>query len=92
MATKISKYTFEEVEGKLDIIKNNQGADKVLLGDGTYGDYPDVTQYVTVTQLESAVEEKVEQNVQTIVDTKVEEAVKDQVTEATDSDIDSLFQ
>lgn len=35
-----SKYTFAEVEGKLDIIKNNQGANKVLLGDGTYGDKP----------------------------------------------------
>lgn len=35
-----SKYTFAEVEEKLDIIKNNQGANKVLLGDGTYGDKP----------------------------------------------------
>jgi uncharacterized protein YjdB len=33
----ISKYTFDEVEGKLDTIKKDQGSDKVLKGDGTYG-------------------------------------------------------
>lgn len=76
MADKVSKYTFEEVEKRLDTIKYDQGSTKVLLGDGTYGDYPDVTQYVTVTQLESS----------------VEEAVRDTVGEASDSDIDSLFQ
>lgn len=36
MANK-SKYSFEEVEGKLDIVRNDQGANKVLKGDGTYG-------------------------------------------------------
>ena len=92
MADKVSKYTFEEVEKRLDTIKYDQGSTKVLLGDGTYGDYPDVTQYVTVTQLESTVEEKVEQQIQSSVDEKVEEAVKDTVTEASDDDIDSLFQ
>lgn len=35
-----SKYTFSEVEKKLDIIKDNQGSNKVLLGDGTYGEKP----------------------------------------------------
>ena len=38
MADKISKYSFEQVESKLDIIRNDMGTDKVLLGDGTYGD------------------------------------------------------
>lgn len=76
MADKVSKYTFEEVEKRLDTIKYDQGSTKVLLGDGSYGDYPDVTQYVTINQLE----------------TTVEEAVKDTVGEASDSDIDSLFQ
>lgn len=37
---KISKYTFEEVENKLDVIKTDQGKDKCLLGDGTYGNLP----------------------------------------------------
>ena len=36
----VSKYTFNEVEQKLDVIKTDQGTDKCLLGDGTYGDLP----------------------------------------------------
>lgn len=40
MADKISKYTFEQVEQKLDIIRNDQGSNKCLLGDGTYGELP----------------------------------------------------
>ena len=33
---KISKYSFNEVETKFDIIKNDQGSNKVLYGDGIY--------------------------------------------------------
>lgn len=40
MAEKISKYTFEEVEQKLDVIKTDQGQGTCLLGDGTYGKLP----------------------------------------------------
>lgn len=40
MADKISKYTFEQVEQKLDIIKTDQGQGTCLLGDGTYGKLP----------------------------------------------------
>ena len=36
--SKISKYTFEQVEQKLDVIKTDQGTNKCLLGDGTYGE------------------------------------------------------
>lgn len=36
----ISKYTFDEVEARLDAIKFDQGQDKVLLGNGTYGNLP----------------------------------------------------
>lgn len=36
----ISKYTFSEVERKLDIIKDDEGADKCLLGNGQYGKLP----------------------------------------------------
>ena len=39
MANK-SKYTFSEVERKLDIVRDDQGSNKVLLGDGSYGDKP----------------------------------------------------
>ena len=36
----VSKYTFNEVEQKLDVIKTDQGENKCLLGNGTYGDLP----------------------------------------------------
>ena len=36
----VSKYTFNEVEQKLDVIKTDQGTNKCLLGDGTYGEMP----------------------------------------------------
>lgn len=88
MADKISKYTFEEVEKRLDIIKDDQGEDKVLLGNGTYGDYPDITQYVTISALESQVQETVDRAVEETVDKKIEETVQ----EVSNSDIDSLFQ
>lgn len=39
MANK-SKYNFNEVERKFDIIRDDKGTDKVLLGDGTYGESP----------------------------------------------------
>ena len=40
MANRVSQFTFDEIESKLSIIKDNQGADKCLLGDGTYGELP----------------------------------------------------
>lgn len=40
MAENISKYTFSEVEHKLDIIRDDQGANKCLLGNGQYGELP----------------------------------------------------
>jgi len=48
MATK-SKYTFAEVEARLDAIKFDQGQNKVLRGDGTYGEVPAPTGTVTST-------------------------------------------
>lgn len=87
MAEKTSKYNFEQVEGKLDIIRNDLGATKVLLGDGTYGDFPDVTQYVTQETLNTTVEAAVSNT----VEEKVEESVKEQVAVADDSAIDALF-
>ena len=39
---RISQFTFDEIEEKLGTIKKDQGADKVLLGDGTYVDISDV--------------------------------------------------
>ena len=50
MADKISKYSFDEVERKLDIIKDDQGADKCLLGDGTYGELPSGGSSITLDE------------------------------------------
>lgn len=36
MAQKVSKYSFEDVEKRLDAIKFDQGGEKFLAGDGTY--------------------------------------------------------
>ena len=38
---RVSQFTFEEIEEKLGTIKKDQGANKVLLGDGTYADISD---------------------------------------------------
>ena len=46
MAERVSQFTFEEVERKLGIVKDNQGRDKCLLGDGTYGNLPQGTNIV----------------------------------------------
>lgn len=88
MSNKISKYSFEEVESKLDIVRNDMGADKVLLGNGTYGDF---SNYVTTETLETTVQEKVEESVTTTVQEKVEETVKETVVTAEDDAIDALF-
>lgn len=85
---KISKYSFEEVESKLDIIRNDMGADKVLLGDGSYGD---LSIYVTTETLETTVQEEVEKTVETTIQEKVDETVKETVVTAEDSAIDALF-
>lgn len=46
---KISKYSFEQVEQKLDVIKTDQGKSQCLLGDGTYGKIATVyNKYVVV--------------------------------------------
>lgn len=87
MAKKTSKYNFEQVEGKLDILRNDLGVTKVLLGDGTYGDFPDVTQYVTKETLDATVETVVSDT----VEAKVEESVREQVAVADNSAIDALF-
>ena len=62
MANK-SKYTFNEVEARLDAIKFDQGSDKALLGDGTYGvlpkEYDDTNIINRISNVESTLESKV---------------------------------
>lgn len=50
-----SKYTFDQVERKLDIVLEDQGPNKVLLGDGTYGDLPSIEGLASETYVNNAI-------------------------------------
>ena len=67
MANK-SKYNFDEVEMRLDIIKNDQGANKVLLGDGTYAEISNV---ITTQEVKKAASD--------IIDEKITQATDDDI-------------
>lgn len=67
MANK-SKYNFDEVEMRLDIIKNDQGANKVLLGDGTYAEISNV---ITTQEIKKAASD--------IIDEKITQATDDDI-------------
>lgn len=56
---RISQFTFDEIEEKLGTIKKDQGADKVLLGDGTYADISDV---ISSDVVQDAVDKSIEDN------------------------------
>lgn len=56
MANK-SKYYFDQVEKKLDIIRDDQGSGKMLLGDGTYGDIPKTDGLATEQFVNNALDE-----------------------------------
>lgn len=82
MANQTSKYTFDEVELRLDTIKFDQGTDKVLAGDGTYID-------ISAAISSEALQEAVDNAVRDTVDSTVEETLDN--NSATDADIDALF-
>ena len=56
---RISQFTFDEIEEKLGTIKKDQGANKVLLGDGTYADISDV---ISSDVVQDAVDKSIEDN------------------------------
>ena len=56
---RVSQFTFEEIEEKLGTIKKDQGADKVLLGDGTYADISDA---ISGDVVQDAVDKSIEDN------------------------------
>ena len=56
---RVSQFTFQEIEEKLGTIKKDQGADKVLLGDGTYADISDV---ISSDVVQDAVDKSIEDN------------------------------
>ena len=56
---RISQFTFDEIEEKLGTIKKDQGADKILLGDGTYRPVSDV---ISSDVVQDAVDKSIEDN------------------------------
>ena len=56
---RVSQFTFEEIEEKLGTIKKDQGANKVLLGDGTYADISDA---ISSDVVQDAVDKSIEDN------------------------------
>ena len=56
---RVSQFTFEEIEEKLGTIKKDQGANKVLLGDGTYADISDA---ISGDVVQDAVDKSIEDN------------------------------
>ena len=56
---RVSQFTFDEIEEKLGTIKKDQGANKVLLGDGTYADISDV---ISSDVVQDAVDKSIEDN------------------------------
>lgn len=56
---RVSQFTFEEIEEKLGTIKKDQGANKVLLGDGTYVDISDA---ISSDVVQDAVDKSIEDN------------------------------
>lgn len=56
---RVSQFTFDEIEEKLGTIKKDQGANKVLLGDGTYADISDA---ISGDVVQEAVDKSIEDN------------------------------
>lgn len=56
---RVSQFTFDEIEEKLGTIKKDQGANKVLLGDGTYADISDA---ISSDVVQDAVDKSIEDN------------------------------
>lgn len=68
MANK-SKYNFDEVEMRLDIIKNDQGANKVLLGNGTYAEISNV---ITTEEIKKAASDIVDEKMNQATDADID--------------------
>lgn len=66
---RISQFTFDEIEKKLDIIKNDQGANKVLLGDGTY---VDISNAISGDVVQESVDKALDENFQSVTDDEID--------------------
>lgn len=66
---RISRFTFDEIEEKLRTIKKDQGANKVLLGDGTYADISDA---ISNDAIQDAVDKSIEENFSEATDVEID--------------------
>ena len=69
---RVSQFTFDEIEEKLGTIKKDQGANKVLLGDGTYADISDV---ISSDVVQDAVDKSIEDNFSEASDGEIDSLV-----------------
>ena len=67
--TRVSQFTFEEIEEKLGTIKKDQGANKVLLGDGTYAD---ISNAISGDVVQEAVDKALDDEFQSATDGEID--------------------
>ena len=66
---RVSQFTFDEIEEKLGTIKKDQGADKVLLGDGTYASISDA---ISSEEIKEAAENAVNETITEATDGEID--------------------
>ena len=67
--TRVSQFTFEEIEEKLGTIKKDQGANKVLLGNGTYAD---ISNAISGDVVQEAVDKALDEEFQSATDGEID--------------------
>lgn len=66
---RVSQFTFDEIEEKLGTIKKDQGANKVLLGNGTYADISDA---ISSDVVQEAVDKALDEEFQSATDGEID--------------------
>lgn len=66
---RISQFTFDEIEEKLGTIKKDQGANKVLLGNGTYAD---ISNAISGDVVQEAVDKALDDEFQSATDSEID--------------------
>ena len=67
--TRVSQFTFDEIEEKLGTIKKDQGANKVLLGDGTYASISDA---ISSEEIKEAAENAINETITEATDGEID--------------------
>ena len=66
---RVSQFTFDEIEEKLRTIKKDQGANKVLLGNGTYAD---ISNAISGDVVQEAVDKALDDEFQSATDSEID--------------------